>query len=223
MSAHVPDAASGRGDLCFVIQPFDSGEFDRRYRELIRPTIEACGLRAYRVDEDYAVDVPVSAIEEKIAEAALIVAEITTDSPNVWFEVGYAYAKGRQVILLCSEERTGRIPFDVRHRNFLRYRPGDPEAFRERLTAFIRARWGGPEELTVEELAVLRFLSRDQKTPYAMTAEAKILADPFHAETVEDDLHALVRKGYLDILWSTTEHMHYYHLKDKAETLLYGK
>ena len=38
--------------ICFVIQPFDHGKYDRRYEEIIKPTVEECGLIAYRVDED---------------------------------------------------------------------------------------------------------------------------------------------------------------------------
>ena len=49
-------------------------------------------------------------------------ADITTDNPNVWFEVGFAIAVPREVVLVCSDERTTRFPFDVRHRNILQYK-----------------------------------------------------------------------------------------------------
>jgi hypothetical protein len=50
--------------LCFVIQPFDSGKFDKRFEDVYRPAIEAAGLDAYRVDLDPGVDVPIDAIKE---------------------------------------------------------------------------------------------------------------------------------------------------------------
>ncbi len=29
---------------CFVIQPFDSAEFDKRYKDILKPAIERMGL-----------------------------------------------------------------------------------------------------------------------------------------------------------------------------------
>ena len=210
---------------CFVIQPFDNGKFDRRYQEMIKPVIEQCGLTAYRVDQDYKVDVPVQAIEEKIDQASLIIAEITTDSPNVWFEVGYAFAKGRQVILLCSDERTSRIPFDVRHRNYLRYHtgsPGDYDEFRIKLESFVRVRIGGTDELTSEELSILKLISRDQKTPFSITPEERVLEGKDNKDDIEDALKSLTRLGYLEVSVSTSDNSTFYRITEKAEKLLFG-
>ena len=46
---------------------------------------------------------------------------ITTDNPNVWFELGYALASGKEVCLICADERVERYPFDVQHRLILKY------------------------------------------------------------------------------------------------------
>ena len=212
--------------FCFVIQPFDNGKFDRRYREIIKPAIESCGLSPYRVDEDYKIDVPVSAIQSGILNASVVIAEISTDSPNVWFEIGYAFALSKQVILLCSDERTTRIPFDVRHRNFLRYQtqsPSDFVQYRERLESFISVRYHGPDDLTVEELAILKYLSTDQKTPFSITPEEKILENMGHMKTTAGNLKSLVRMEYLTVRLSTTDNMPYYQITEKGENLLYRK
>ena len=37
-------------DTCFIIQPFDNGQFDKRYIDIIKPTIEKLDLEPYRVD-----------------------------------------------------------------------------------------------------------------------------------------------------------------------------
>ena len=211
--------------FCFVIQPFDNGKFDRRYQEIIKPAIEACGLSPYRVDEDYKIDVPVSAIQSGILNASVIIAEISTDSPNVWFEIGYAFALSKQVILLCSDERTGKIPFDVRHRNFLRYNtqsPSDFAQYRERLESFISVRYHGSDELTVEELAILKYLSTDQKTPFSITPEDKIFNYMKSLGFGEEYLKSLIHRGYLEFWLSTTDRKAYYHVMEKAEKLLYG-
>jgi len=75
---------------CFVIQPFDSaGKFDKRYKETFVPAIVAAGLEPYRVDQDARADVLITSIEDGIrsaASAAVCLADITTDNPNVWYE-----------------------------------------------------------------------------------------------------------------------------------------
>jgi hypothetical protein len=73
---------------CFVIQPFDSGKFDKRFDDVYVPAIEEAGLEPYRVDRDPGVDVPIEAIEEGIRNAAVCLADVTTDNPNVWYVLG---------------------------------------------------------------------------------------------------------------------------------------
>lgn len=115
---------------CFVIQPFDSGKFDKRFDDVYVPAIEAAGLDAYRVDRDPGVEVPIEAIEEGIRNAAVCLADITTDNPNVWYELGFAFAAGRPVVMVCSNERTaGKYPFDIQHRTVINYKPESPSDF----------------------------------------------------------------------------------------------
>lgn len=80
---------------CFVIQPFDRGPFDKRYDEIFVPAIRAAGLEDYRVDRDHGTNVLIDAIEKGILESEACIAEISTDNPNVWYELGFATAKGK--------------------------------------------------------------------------------------------------------------------------------
>lgn len=106
--------------ICFVIQPFDGGKFDKRFDDVYKPAIEAAGLDAYRVDRDPSVDIPIDAIEEGIKNESICLADITSDNPNVWYELGFAYATGRPVIMVCSDERSDRrYPFDIQHRSII--------------------------------------------------------------------------------------------------------
>jgi len=128
---------------CFMIQPFDSGKFDKRFDDVYVPAIEAAGLEAYRVDRDPGVEVPIDAIEEGIRNAAVCLADITTDNPNVWYELGFAFAAGRPVVMVCSNERTsGKYPFDIQHRTVINYKPesaSDFESLKAALTERIQA------------------------------------------------------------------------------------
>lgn len=127
---------------CFVIQPFDAGKFDKRYEQVFAPAIEQAELTPYRVDQDAKVEIPIEAIEAGIRDAAICLADITTDNPNVWYELGYAMALGKQVVMVCSEERPGKYPFDIQHRTVISYRSDAPEDFanlEQKITAKIKA------------------------------------------------------------------------------------
>ncbi|MDP2786982.1 MAG: hypothetical protein Q8O79_02755 [Pseudomonadota bacterium] len=128
---------------CFVIQPFDSGKFDKRFQDIYKPAIEAAGLEPYRVDHDPGVLVPIDSIEKGIRLATICLADITADNPNVWYELGYAFASERPVVMVCSEERTGKkYPFDIQHRSIIPYladSPSDFDKLRDSLTAKLLA------------------------------------------------------------------------------------
>ena len=125
--------------VCFVIQPFDKGKFDKRFEDAFKPTLLAAGLHAYRVDQDPASDVLIDDIEDGIRRAAVVLADVTTDNPNVWYELGFAYAAGKPVILVCCDERKGELPFDIRHRKVIQYKSESPSDF-ESLGVGVRQR-----------------------------------------------------------------------------------
>ncbi len=145
--------------ICFVIQPFDSGKFDKRFDDVYKPAIDAAGLEAYRVDRDPKVEVAIEAIEAGIRNAAICLADITTDNPNVWYELGYAYASGRPVVMTCSEERVGRrYPFDIQHRSVVNYKseaPRDFDELKKTITSRLKA--------LLEKSAALRQLAESEQ------------------------------------------------------------
>ena len=114
---------------CFVIQPFDSEKYDRRFKEVYKPALAEVEIEAYRVDEDYSVQVPIDAIEEGIKKATICFADISEDNPNVWYELGYAFAVNQPVIIICSSQRKGEFPFDIQHRAIIEYSSDSPSDF----------------------------------------------------------------------------------------------
>lgn len=126
-------------ERCFVIQPFDKGQFDDRYDEVLAPAIAAAGLEPYRVDRDPKVTIPIQEIENQIRGSRICVADITLDNPNIWFELGFAIAANKDVVPICSEARQSRFPFDVQHRSIIQYRTTSPKDF-ERLRQAITER-----------------------------------------------------------------------------------
>lgn len=119
--------ANGR---CCVFQPFDKGVFDKRYDDVLAPAIESADLEPYRVDRDAGSVIPVDTLHKEIGAATICVAEITTRNPNVMYELGYAIAIGKDVVII-SGPHTERYPFDIQHRGILSYSVGSISDFKE--------------------------------------------------------------------------------------------
>lgn len=129
-------------ERCFVIQPFDNDKFDKRFVDIFKPAIEKSGLEAYRVDKDLSVRIPIDEIEKNISESQICFAEITTDNPNVWYELGYAFACEKDVVMICSDERNNKFPFDIQHRHIITYKTSsksDFESLEDTITRKINA------------------------------------------------------------------------------------
>ena len=104
----------------FVIQPFDKDKFDKRYNDIFEPAIKAAGHEPYRVDRDPSVRIPIEQIEDGIKKSALCFAELTSDNPNVWYELGYAFAMDKDVVMITEERQ--KFPFDIQHRQIINYK-----------------------------------------------------------------------------------------------------
>ena len=112
----------------FVAMPFglkkDSQgveiDFNRVYAELIKPALEAAGLEVFRADEEErAGDIRTDMFQELLL-ADLVVADLTLDNPNVWYELGVRHAlRARGVLLIAG----GKAPtaFDLYTDRKLRY------------------------------------------------------------------------------------------------------
>jgi nucleoside 2-deoxyribosyltransferase len=103
----------------FVLMPFDVA-FDDIYKLGIKETAEKLGIRAERVDEQiFHKENILERICSQIDAADLIIADLTGRNPNVFYETGYAHAKGKLCLLLTS--KADDIPFDLKHHRHLIY------------------------------------------------------------------------------------------------------
>lgn len=97
----------------FVAMQFQTPEYESLFREVIEPVCKGQGLQAYRADFTYMPGLIIEDIKKQILEARVVIAEITPQNPNVYYEVGYADALNKPVILI-SDRKEGLKPFDVR-------------------------------------------------------------------------------------------------------------
>lgn len=113
-----------------MVQPFDGGKYDKRFEDIFRPAVLKAGLEPYRVDRDHGASIPIEDIEKGIRDAAAVFVDITADNPNVWFELGYAIAAGKDLCLVCENERP-KFPFDIQHRKVIKYTAESTSDFAE--------------------------------------------------------------------------------------------
>jgi len=186
------------------MQPFDRGVFDKRYDDIFEPAIKDAGLEPYRVDRDPSVSIPIDDIEAGIRRSELCLAEITTDNPNVWFELGFAIAVPKEVILVCSEERKTRFPFDVQHRNIIKYKTESSQDFqklREKITQRVKALLKKQQEIgrvsKISPVAETEGLSQHEMVALITVMQNSFIStEGVSAYSIKDDMN---KAGFTDI------------------------
>ncbi|SDR51303.1 protein of unknown function [Paraburkholderia fungorum] len=120
------------GHHVFVAMPFgikQGIDFDSVYDALIRPALLGHDFTVFRADEEKrAGDIRRDMFQELLL-ADIVVADLTIDNPNAWYELGVRHAlRKRGVILLSARE--GASPFDIVTDRKLRYhlKDGVPDA-----------------------------------------------------------------------------------------------
>ncbi|QOY63877.1 hypothetical protein INQ40_00655 [Lysobacter sp. H21R4] len=112
------------GDSCFVMMPFASPLGDY-YSKVYKPAIEKAGLRPVRADaEIFATGKIMDQIWSGIHAAKVLVAELTSRNPNVFYELDLAHALEKPVVLICGNEMD--VPFDLKHIRVIYYDTSDP-------------------------------------------------------------------------------------------------
>ena len=112
------------GDSCFVMMPFGSpiGEY---YASVYKPAIEKANLTPVRADNEiFGAGKIMDQVWAGINEAKVLVAELTTKNPNVFYELGIAHALQKPVVLVSSNEDD--VPFDLKHIRVIYYDKNDP-------------------------------------------------------------------------------------------------
>ena len=94
----------------FVVMKF-SDPYHELYRDVIQPVIRHFGLEAHHAGEVVGPGLILEDIIHDIKEAKIVVAEITEQNENVFYELGYAHALKKPTILLAENEK--KLPFDV--------------------------------------------------------------------------------------------------------------
>ena len=147
-------------DSCFVMQPFAPplGEY---YDKIFKPAIEKAGLLPLRADaEIFGTGKIMDQVWRGIKEAKILVAELTTRNPNVFYELGLAHALRKPVVLVSSNESD--VPFDLHHIRVIYYDVTDPF-------------WGAK---LIEKVAenILSFLKNSEEAIFKSSDEREVIS-----------------------------------------------
>lgn len=95
----------------FVVMQFTE-EYNQLYKEVISPVCAEFGYEVIRGDNIYTNGLIIQDITKSIQDASVVIADITPNNANVYYEVGYAHGIEKATILL-SDRRREKLPFDI--------------------------------------------------------------------------------------------------------------
>jgi hypothetical protein len=139
---------------CFVVMgfgkktDFETGrtlDLDKTYKYIIKPAVEDAGLECTRADEiphSGVIDVP---MYDRLLNADVVVADISTSNKNAFYELGVRHALRPHTTIVICEDGAKSPPFDVNHVLIRQYHHmgegidfGEVERFRHALKTAIR-------------------------------------------------------------------------------------
>lgn len=134
-------------DSCFIMMPFGD-PLGQYFGTIYEPAVKKAGLRPVRADDDiFGTGKIIDQVWRGITESKVLIAELTSRNPNVFYELGLAHALQKPVVLVSSNEED--VPFDLQHIRVIYYDMVDPfwgEKLIEKVAENILSALSNPEE-----------------------------------------------------------------------------
>src|SRR6266581_2089301 len=191
---------TGQTGTCFVVMgfgkktDFETGrvlDLDQSYTNLIKPAVEASGLKCIRADEivhSGLIDLP---MYELLLKADVVVADLSTSNRNAIYELGVRHALRPYTTVVIAEEQIMKSPFfDLNHIVIRQYRHlgedigvAEAKRFTNELTAAIQKIMATEPELR-RDSPVYKFIDRLTPPSIAKEVRAAMAAANSSAEAV---------------------------------------
>ncbi len=120
----------------FVAMPFKDDMNNTFYFGIQQP-VNNNDFLCERIDQDIFTGDILTKIKNKIETASAIIADLTTQNPNVYLEVGYAWGIGKPTIFIIEETDSPR--FDLQGQRHLKYKKDNLKQLQDNLTKEIKA------------------------------------------------------------------------------------
>jgi hypothetical protein len=102
----------------FFICPFGNEAIDHNYEFVIKPVLKSHLIDIQRADEIASVGPVTEIITKAILRSRLVIADLTDERPNCYYEVGFAHALGKPVIILAHEGSHRHFDISVHQWNY---------------------------------------------------------------------------------------------------------
>lgn len=173
-----------RQALCFFVMPFRP-ELNYFYLYVKKYLEEKHGLRVERGDTAILTKSLMDKIREQILKADIIIGDITSKNPNVFYELGLAHAYGKPIIFL-TQEPPEQAPVDIRQFEFIVYDLGRHDEFLSKLDNAIQNVFEETyKELYEQALELLRTFNVDNKSNYNPATMEEFQARVMRGEQTE--------------------------------------
>ncbi|HEX8167056.1 MAG TPA: hypothetical protein VF601_14895 [Beijerinckiaceae bacterium] len=111
-------AASEQKPKVFVAMPFKA-DFSDEWEIAIQEAAETAGIICERIDKQAYVGDILIQIKNRISEYDGVLALLNENNPNVFLEIGYAWAKDKPTVLMIRQGSA--LPFDIQGQKCLIY------------------------------------------------------------------------------------------------------
>lgn len=155
--------------ICFVLMPFRD-EFKNAWLYGIKPAAEKNNLKAMRADDETLPSgIITKDIRELIINAEIIVAEMTSQNPNVLYELGLAHSAKKKVIMITQDKED--VPFDIQGQGirYIKYDKNHLDILEEKLANLIKMTIN--QNNTIDLFPELKIFTPDLKAEMQRLAE----------------------------------------------------
>jgi DNA-binding transcriptional ArsR family regulator len=168
---------------CFVIAPIGEDESivrknsDDVLKYIIKPIASNCGYKAIRADEVSKPGVITSQIIQHIIQDDLVIADLTDENPNVFYELAIRHFIKKPFIQITQSQ--GKLPFDIAQIRTIYFESkdmGSVEACKTELERQIKAIEEDPDNIDSPISMAINWLSLRNSDNLLEKSNAEILA-----------------------------------------------
>jgi len=103
----------------FVVMPFSESWSDKVFQDMIQPALEEVGFGCVRGDTPPRVGDLAQTIWSALAEAGIVIADVSVPNPNVFYEIGLTHALGKDCFVIKQRQTT--VPADFGGAHYYEY------------------------------------------------------------------------------------------------------